>query len=51
MFPQCLDVSKSPVAQKDTVATVQVPETKSRIKKTSPWPEFKFNTAEIMKYF
>ncbi|XP_060873736.1 m7GpppN-mRNA hydrolase [Metopolophium dirhodum] len=51
MFPQCLDVSKSPVVQKDTVATVQVTENKSRIKKTSPWPEFKFNTAEIMKYF
>ncbi|XP_060850912.1 m7GpppN-mRNA hydrolase [Rhopalosiphum padi] len=51
MFPQCLDVSKSPVAQKDTVAPVQVTENKSRIKKTSPWPEFKFNTAEIMKYF
>jgi len=51
MFPQCLDVSKTSVVHKDTVTTIQVTENRSRIKKTSPWPEFKFNKAEIMKYF
>lgn len=53
LFPQCLDVSKTPDVQKDnvTVTTVKEMENKSRIKKTNPWPEFKFNTAEIMKYF
>ncbi|VVC25915.1 NUDIX hydrolase domain,NUDIX hydrolase domain-like,NUDIX hydrolase, conserved site,mRNA decapping [Cinara cedri] len=51
MFPQCLEVSKMPGAQKDTVPTVKATENKSKIKKTSPWPEFKFNTAEILKYF
>lgn len=50
MFPQCLEVSKTPVVQKDTVTTVKATESK-KIKKTNPWPEFKFNTAEIMKYF
>lgn len=51
MFPQCLDISKTPVVHKDSITTVKVMENKCRIKKTNPWPEFKFNTAEIMKYF
>lgn len=51
MFPQCLDVSKTPIVQKDTVTIVKATENKSRLKKTNPWPEFKFNTAEILKYF
>jgi len=51
LFPQCLDISKTPVVQKNTVTTDKVTENNSRMKKTSPWPEFKFNTAEIMKYF
>lgn len=51
MFPQCLDVSKTQNAQKETGTIVKMTENKSRIKKTNPWPEFKFNTAEIMKYF
>jgi len=37
--------------EKETVPSVKVTESTSRNKKTNPWPEFKFNTAEIMKYF
>ncbi|XP_050537158.1 m7GpppN-mRNA hydrolase [Daktulosphaira vitifoliae] len=55
LFPQCLEVSKSPIVQKDPIAPIKVIDNfksnKIDIKKTNPWPEFKFNTAEIMKYF